>query len=811
MRPSEPDVDDAVRAVLDGTSVDWTGLETSEDLETRSLSEQLKVLSAIGAVHRAEAPETRWGHLRLLEKVGAGAFGQVYRAWDTRLDREVALKLLPATAGDSGSPVIEEGRLLARVRHPNVVTIYGAELIDGQIGLWMEFVRGRTLEALLRSGHQFSLDDVLAIGRELCRAVTAVHAAGLVHRDIKAQNVMRADDGRVVLMDFGAGRDVLDAGPTRTGTPLYLAPELFAGQPATVRSDVYSIGVLIYRLLTGGYPVTGRSIHDLRRAHEQEERVGLTSVRPDLPPRLASVIERATAATPAERYPSCDALAEELNAINAPRQPRRPTLGLVAAAIAVLAIWAGWEWLARSSARATSSTAAGVAFAPAERPIIVVKPFRNHRGDADSEFLVDGLTYELIRNLAVIDGIDVRSAASSFALKGKEITLAAIGQQLGVNLVLEGSVSGSGEQVRVQAQFAQVGGDTPIWVGKFDRRVTDMLAIQDEIARAVVNQLRLTLGRGQRLYNLDSEASTLYLKARTLVERRGTPSAEAAVPLFEQIIARDPSFAPAYAGLADAYAFMSQDLPDVLGLPHQQALTLMRTAAERAIALDPLLPEAHAALGLLHSREFAWQDAEQAFERAIALNPSLTHAYTSYVLTTLVPLGRFDEADTLLQEARRRDPLSLSVKREQAALEILRNNPTEAVRLLEDILAVDPGFTYVTLLLARAQSLAGRIDDAMPYWNSVSGRVGSQHWMAYAFVRAGRRAEIERLMAQPQVAYRQVLFHAALDDVDGAIEALERAADEAPHRTVRLIQYPELEAVRRDARFQTIRARFNLP
>ncbi len=262
MRPVVP-LEDVADAILDGTPVDWGCLDSAGGATDQELIEQLKTLAAVKFVSRAAESEHRetpasWGHLQVLEPIGRGAFGEVFRAWDSRLDREVALKLLPADSAIVGSPpssVIEEGRLLARVRHPNVVTIHGAERISGRIGLWMEFVKGRTLEQVLREGKRFSAKEVTRIGLELCRAVSAVHAAGLLHRDIKAQNVMVADDGRLVLMDFGTGRELDGTSESNVaGTPLYLAPEVLSGGAATERSDVYSIGVLMHHLLTGSYP-----------------------------------------------------------------------------------------------------------------------------------------------------------------------------------------------------------------------------------------------------------------------------------------------------------------------------------------------------------------------------------------------------------------------------------------------------------------------------------------------------------------------------------------------------------------------------
>jgi TolB-like protein len=830
-------VGDVARAILDGAAVDWPELESSADPGTRALAGQLKVLAAIGDLHRREptpasaespgpngGPDTAddlgsWGPLRLLEHVGEGAFGDVYRAWDTRLDREVALKLLTATASHGrGSPVIEEGRLLARVRHPNVATIYGAELIDGRIGLWMEFIHGNTLEALLRSGHVFSVQETIAIGIELAHALSAVHASGLLHRDVKAQNVMRGEDGRVVLMDFGTGLDQSADGAAPAGTPLYLAPEVLRGEPATERSDVYSAGVLLYHLLTDAYPVEAPTLQALRDLHTAGAPVDLETVRPNLPPALVGIIRRALDRDPATRHESANALAEALATVE--RRSRRQWLVVVAgAAVVSVAAWAGWD--ARGQLRATqpfgapNTSAGGIGGLPAalpavDPPAIAVLPFENLSANSEGDLIVAGLTHELIRQLGLIDGLEVRSSTSAFAL-GSRHDLAETGRQLNVNLVLEGSVLGSGPTWRVNVQLARVDGDvvTPLMSRTFDE-ATGMFAVLDEISLAVVNRLRLTLGRGQRRYDLDAETSDLYLKARALAERRGTPNASEAAALFERVIARDPTFAPAYAGLADAYAFMSTDLPDVGGLPPDRALALMRPAAERAIALDPLLADAHAATGIVHSREFDWPAAEASFRRAIELNPNLTHAYTSFSVTTLKPLGRFDEAETLLREALRRDPLSLTVLRDLADVRLEAGRYDEAIRDLRAILAVDGDLPYVSLFLARALTFAGRVDEAMPIWDT-SDLLGWQHWKAYAYVRAGRRAEVEAMIERNRNPYWLTMIHAALGNTDLAIEALEQAADQVPQRVVWLLNYPEMAPLRKDARFQAIRARFHLP
>lgn len=339
-----------VRAIAARLPIDWTTVESSaSDESLRTAIRELKVIAEIAELHHtlpgatpssslrsstgassagsvaavaesAPAAET-WGPLALLDRVARGSYGEVYRAWDSRLDREVALKLLrrhDAPHDSVGSAVIEEARLLARVRHPNVVTVYGADRIDGCVGLWMEFVQGWTLERVLRDHGPLGAHEAALIGLDLCRALSAVHRAGLVHRDVKAQNVMREAGGRIVLMDFGAGREreelADERAPDLAGTPLYLAPELFEHAQADARADIYSVGVLLYHLVTGAYPVKGSAFRDVRDAHRQGRRTLLRDERPDLPDRFVSVVERALDPDPMRRFESTGAMEAALSA-----------------------------------------------------------------------------------------------------------------------------------------------------------------------------------------------------------------------------------------------------------------------------------------------------------------------------------------------------------------------------------------------------------------------------------------------------------------------------------------------------------------
>jgi len=814
---------DLAAAILDGTPIDWTSVEARIGGDAQLLLGELRSIASLADLHRSSllpAPSAtavrsgaarerrlqQWAHLRVLEPIGRGAFGEVYRAWDTRLDREVALKLLPATsAGDDprDASVIHEGRLLARVRHPNVVTIYGAAQIGDQIGLWMEFVKGQTLEQMLERGHVFSPAEVIDIGIELSHAVGAVHDAGLLHRDIKTRNVILADDGRVVLMDFGTGRELSEAATAGVaGTPLYLSPELLAGAPASVRSDVYGLGVVLYHLLTRSYPINAAGLRDLRLAHQRRERTALIATRPDVPPRLARAIERAIDPQPDQRPASARELTADLIALK-PGTRRKPlTYVLASAAALILIVLVGWEMRGRRLGDAT------------RMPVIAVLPLTNLSAAQESDYFVDGLTDEIIRNLAVIDGMEVRSRTSSFTFKDKPHTPKDVGDQLGANLVLDGSVLRAGPKLRVNVQLVQVAGDVPLWSGRFDRELDDVFAIQDEISLAIVNQLRLTLGRGRRRYNTNLDAYELYLKARALVERRGPDSAKQAAQLFEQVIAKDSSFAPAYAGLADAYAFMSTLPAQGLGagLSGDDAYPIIRSAASKALQLDPLLAEAYAAMGVVYSRERNWEKSEEAFRRAIELNPSLSQIYTTYAFSTLRPTEKFAEAEQMLERAMRMDPMSLDVQREMAVLLLNTGRYGKAVDILRHVYAVDPRFPFASLHLARALTFAGRPAEAITLYEEMEKQSGvPSPWSAHAYVRVGRREEAEALAVRHAAnPYRLAIIYAALDQKDRAFDALDRMTLVESQRVGLLLGWPEMAGLRGDPRFAEIRRKYGL-
>lgn len=793
MARDEERLEDIAASVLDGTAIDWETAESKVDRAERPLVQHLKVVATLAGVHRLPAT---WGHLQLIERIGKGTFGEVYRAWDPRLDREVALKLLPAprSTGEPATFAIPEGRLLARVRHNNIVTIHGAEQIGDRIGLWMELVRGLTLEQMLRRGIRFSAREAGRIGRDLCSAVSAVHEAGLLHRDIKAHNVMVAHDNRVVLMDFGTGRELQDGAISDlAGTPLYVAPEVLEGKPATVQSDIYSLGVLLFHVLSGRYPVEGPTVADIRRAHHASSRVSLRAIRADVPSRLALAIERAIDPRPDRRFRSTSAFGAALRDATAGIARRQLVAGAIAATV-VLAL-GGLAW--RERGRAT----------PTKTPTIAVLPFETSDAAPGSDELADGLTHEIQRNLAVIQGLALRSAGSSFRFKNRPRDLREVAAQLGVDFVLEGSVSRADNTLRINARFTRVADSAVIWKNAFNRDAKALPAILDDISLAIVNQLRVTLGQGQRRYDLDPDLYYWFLQARAFHGRRGPENSARAAELFQQVVSSAPDYAPAWAGLASALAQLSRPSTGEEIIPPDPRLG---PAALKALQLDPLLAEAHAALGNMYAHDRDWVNARMSFLKAIALNSTLTEIHNDFVLGVLMPVGDTSEALRQLDAARIVDPLSLDVRRTQAHIFVEAGRYADAIENCRWIRQHDPAFPFVDVWLGRALYFSGRFDEA----RAALERAGPQFWgyVGYLLAISGRREEAEALAAKnPDAPSRTMLIFAGLGDKDRAFDALVRTAEINWWRAATWLHRPEMALLRGDPRMPALRRNLGLP
>jgi len=445
---------------------------------------------------------------------------------------------------------------------------------------------------------------------------------------------------------------------------------------------------------------------------------------------------------------------------------------------------------------------------------IAVLPFKNLSSEPNGEYFSDGLTDEIISNLSVIDGLQVRSRTSSFFFKDKPRNMREVGAQLGVALVLEGSVLRSGDKLRINARLVRVSDDSPLWSNQFDREAKDVFAIQDEISRSIVNQLRLKFGRGQRRYSTNLEAYDLYLKARALTQSESLPEGWdellAGIGKFEQVIAEDPTFAPAYAGLASAYGRLSVT---PRSFPPDEAYAKMRAAAERALQLDPLLAEAYGSMGLVYSREHNWQESEKAFRRSIELNANLAESRENLAMSVLYPLGRISEAIRELRKAAELDPLSQASDDFLDRVLLSAGRYDEVLENCRRILAAGPNDSAVEMLLARALLEKGRVSEATAIFERQDkAGTGSPGFLGYAYAKAGRNGDAEKVAARyPEWPWVHVFIYAGLGDKDRTFKALEKMAAIHDPRVGSYLNYPELALLRGDQRLADFRRSLGMP
>jgi serine/threonine-protein kinase len=709
-------------------------------------------------------------------ELGRGGMATVYLARDLRHDRQVAVKVLePQVATFGADRFLREIRIAARLTHPHVLGLHDSgEASDGAGGrrlfYVMPHVEGETLRFRLTREQALPVADAVRLLRELADALAYAHAQGVVHRDLKPDNVLLSG-GHAVVADFGIAKALAaatedgaspDARLTGTGvaigTPAYMAPEQALGDPAMDhRADLYALGVIAYEMLAGRHPFAGRTAQALAAAHLTETPTELAERRPDAPPGLAALVMRLLAKDPAARPQRADDVRRALDEIGATpsgsrRWAQRRTLGTAALVLAVVAGIVAYALRPRPRASATG---------PAAIRTLAVLPFANVGGTPNDEYFSDGLTDELAHALSRVPGLQLPGRTSTYALKGTTLPAREIGRTLDVSAYIDGAVRRAGERLRVSTQLVSATDGKVLWDSVFETRTGDVFAVQDSLTRAVVTALAPTLGvsgvRGEtsahaalvkvKRGTTDAEAYELYLKGMYYWHERGAANVARSIGYFQQAIARDPTFARAYAALAFAYNVLEVYVPD----PADSTTPLIEANARRAMTLDSTLADAQLAMASALERNVRFADAEKGYRAALRIEPLNQTAHHALGFM-LMFVGRTDEAIDELRQATRLDPLAKSAGTALAEALINARRFREAEVESRRILAIDSTFPLGLYSLGGAQAFGGQPDSAVrtlergvrlyPQLFFLEGR------LLYAYAAAGRWDVLERMRAQ---------------------------------------------------------------
>jgi serine/threonine-protein kinase len=743
---------------------------------------------------------SRLGHYLVLEKLGSGGMGDVYVAEDTRLNRRVAVKFLRAEvadARDSRARILREARAAAALNHPNIVHLYSVEEAGDLVFITMELVQGRSLRQLLAPGTSLTLAQTISFARQLGEALACAHAAGIVHRDLKPGNVMVTDDERVKILDFGVAKfvaristqDPEDSTTTgeeasvgqAVGTTGYMSPEQALGKTLDARTDLFALGVVVYEMATGRTPFQGETVAAVFDHLLNRRQPPLLTFNPTLPRSLEIIIDKALEKDPEHRYRSAEEFLRDLRAVTGSSPP---------------------DMNPATTAPTVSSS-------------VAVLPFVDMSPGKDQEYFCHGITEEIIMSLTSVRGLQVISRTSAFAFQSKDLEVTEIGRRLRVATILEGSVRKSGDRVRITTQLVNAEDGYHIWSKRFDRELSDVFVIQDEIAASILDEFRIDHDTGPSARAaLNVPAHDAYLKGMYALNKWTDAAVRQAIVAFNQAVAEDPTFAPAYTALAEAHIWFYSGLGI---LPADETIPHARRAVDKALALDSNLAQAYKARGLIAmNHDWDRRTAEQALTRALQLAPgsASAHLWNAWRLALLEQ--RHDLALSELEEAERLDPLDLQVKTQIGYVHHFRHDLDRAIAQFEKVVALEPSFAFAHYALGDACTERGQFDRAIAEFNrsiELAGRsVNHVGVLGYAYGRSGNRERakehLDELAARAAAGYVSpmwfALVHLGLSDLDGLFQSLNRAFEERDGSLILITAAVEFDPVREDPRFRSL-------